>query len=75
LRLKKGEVIAVEDLGVQALNLQLPLGEIEVHGDNLKVEKRHLSLDKLVIMPFEHHDDLASSRPFSYVLNEKPPSL
>lgn len=75
LRLRKGEVIAVEDLGVQALNLLLPLGEIEVHGDNLKLIKRHLSLDKLVIMPSEHGNDLANSRPFSYVLNEKPPSL
>ncbi|KAK9265450.1 hypothetical protein L1049_012394 [Liquidambar formosana] len=71
LRFKKDEAIA---LGVQALDLKLPFGEIEVLQENLDLIKRQLGLEQVEVLSATDPDALAKAGPLVSLLNQTPPS-
>ncbi|KAL0283596.1 UNVERIFIED_CONTAM: Leucine--tRNA ligase, cytoplasmic [Sesamum radiatum] len=71
LRFKKDEVKAV---GVQALDLKLPFGEIEVLTENAELIKRQLGLERLEILSAMDTDAAARAGDHASVLNSTPPS-
>ncbi|CAN4090536.1 unnamed protein product [Withania somnifera] len=70
LRFKKDEVVAV---GVQALDLKLPFGEIEVLEKNSGLIKRQLGLKTLEILSMTD-DALERAGPHAAVVRQNPPS-
>lgn len=70
LRFKKDEVVAV---GVQALDLKLPFGEIEVLEKNSDLIKRQLGLETLEILSMTD-DALERAGPHAAVVRQNPPS-
>lgn len=71
LRFKKEEAIAI---GVQALNLKLPFGEIEVLQENSDLIKRQIGLELVAILSANDHDARAKAGSFSSLLDQNPPS-
>jgi leucyl-tRNA synthetase len=71
LRFKKDEAVA---LGVQALDLRLPFGEIEVLQENLDLIKRQLGLDEVEILSATDPDAPAKAGPLVSLLDQNPPS-
>ncbi|KAM3284485.1 leucine-tRNA ligase, cytoplasmic [Capsicum chacoense] len=70
LRFKKDEVLTV---GVQALDLRLPFGEIEVLEKNSDLIKRQLGLERLEILSMID-DALERAGPHAAVVRQNPPS-
>jgi len=71
LRFKKDEAVA---LGVQALDLRLPFGEIEVLQENLDLIKRQLSLEEVEILSATDPNAPAKAGPLESLLNQNPPT-
>lgn len=71
LRFKKDEVMAV---GVQALDLKLPFGEIEVLKENLELIKRQLGLDRLEVLSATDADAIEKAGNHATLLKSNPPS-
>ncbi|KAI3458926.1 hypothetical protein Pfo_015589 [Paulownia fortunei] len=71
LRFKKDEVKAV---GVQALDLKLPFGEIEVLVENSELIQRQLGLERLEVLSATDGDAVARAGDHASLLNANPPS-
>uniref|UniRef100_A0A2N9H4W9 leucine--tRNA ligase n=1 Tax=Fagus sylvatica TaxID=28930 RepID=A0A2N9H4W9_FAGSY len=71
MRFKKDEAVS---LGVQALDLRLPFGEIEVLQENLDLIKRQIGLEEVEILSATDPDALAKAGTLASVLNQNPPS-
>ncbi|KAG5520348.1 hypothetical protein RHGRI_033052 [Rhododendron griersonianum] len=71
LRFKKEEVMAV---GVQALDLRLPFGEVEVLEENLELLKRQLGLERVEILSVTDPDAVRRAGPNISILRQNPPS-
>ncbi|KAK3002424.1 hypothetical protein RJ639_022209 [Escallonia herrerae] len=71
LRFKKDEVVAV---GVHALDLRLPFGEIEVLEENAELIKRQLGLERVEILSASDPDAFAKAGPHVSLLKQNPPS-
>ncbi|KAI3506262.1 hypothetical protein L1887_28619 [Cichorium endivia] len=71
LKHKKDEVMT---LGVQALDLRLPFGEIEVLQENLEFVKRKLGLEHVEILSASEPDSVAKAGPHGSLLKQTPPS-
>nr|GMC75352.1 leucine--tRNA ligase, cytoplasmic-like [Ipomoea batatas] len=71
LRFKKDEVMAV---GIQALDLRLPFGEIEVLETNSDLIKRQLGLERLEILSAADPTAIGRAGPHASLLKQNPPS-
>ncbi|KAL3614781.1 hypothetical protein CASFOL_040442 [Castilleja foliolosa] len=71
LRFKKDEVKAV---GVQALDLKLPFGEIEVLAENVELIERQLGLERVEVLSAMDADAVARAGSHASVLKSNPPS-
>ncbi|XP_042013598.1 leucine--tRNA ligase, cytoplasmic-like [Salvia splendens] len=71
LRFKKDEVKAV---GVHALDLKLPFGEIEVLRENLELIQRQLGLERVEVLSAADADAVARAGNHAAVLKSNPPS-
>ena len=71
LRFKKDEVMAV---GIQALDLKLPFGEIEVLRTNSDLIRRQLGLDNVQILSAEDPGVIQRAGPHASLLRQNPPS-
>ncbi|XP_059632174.1 leucine--tRNA ligase, cytoplasmic-like [Cornus florida] len=71
LRFKKDEVLAV---GVQALDLKLPFGEIAVLEENLELIKRQLGLERIEILSATDPEAVHSAGSHVSLLRQNPPS-
>ncbi|XP_042478314.1 leucine--tRNA ligase, cytoplasmic [Macadamia integrifolia] len=71
LRFKKDEVASV---GVQALDLKLPFGEIEVLQENIDLIKRQLGLDEVEVFSASNPNDVSRAGTYVSLLNQNPPS-
>ncbi|KAG8646038.1 leucine--tRNA ligase, cytoplasmic [Manihot esculenta] len=71
LRFKKDEAIAI---GVQALDLRLPFGEIEVLQKNLDLIKRQIGLQDVEVLSVADPDAVAKAGSYKSLLNHNPPS-
>ncbi|KAK6915892.1 Aminoacyl-tRNA synthetase, class Ia [Dillenia turbinata] len=71
LRFKKDEAVAI---GVQALDLKLPFGEIEVLHENLDLIKRQLGLEHVEVLSARDPDALVKAGSLVSLLNQNPPS-
>ncbi|KAF8411921.1 hypothetical protein HHK36_004479 [Tetracentron sinense] len=71
LRFKKDEAVAV---GVHALDLKLPFGEIEVLQENLELIKRQLGLEHVEVLSATDPDAVSKAGPYISLLNQNPPS-
>lgn len=71
LRFKKDEAVA---LGVQALDLRLPFGEIEVLQENLELIRRQLALEEVEVLSASDPDAVARAGTHASLLNQNPPS-
>uniref|UniRef100_A0A1D1XWB6 leucine--tRNA ligase n=1 Tax=Anthurium amnicola TaxID=1678845 RepID=A0A1D1XWB6_9ARAE len=71
LKFKKDEVTAV---GLQALDLRLPFGEIDVLSENADLIKRQLQLDHLEVLSFKDEAALEKAGPHHEILKQNRPS-
>ncbi|MCL7034125.1 hypothetical protein MKW94_024962 [Papaver nudicaule] len=71
LRFKKDEALSV---GVQALDLMLPFGEMEVLQENLELIKRHLGLEQVQVLNALNKDDVDKAGKHADLLSQSPPS-
>ena len=71
LRFKKDEAIAV---GVQALDLKLPFGEVEVLEENLELIKRQLGLEEVEVLSAADPEAIQKAGQYASLLNQNPPS-
>ncbi|GLU21323.1 hypothetical protein SLE2022_374690 [Rubroshorea leprosula] len=71
LRFKKDEAIK---LGVHALDLKLPFGEIDVLQENLDLIKRQLGLEEVEVLSATDPDARAKAGPLTSLLNQNPPA-
>ncbi|XP_023523654.1 leucine--tRNA ligase, cytoplasmic-like [Cucurbita pepo subsp. pepo] len=71
LRFKKDEVAA---LGVHALDLKLPFGEIEVLKENLELIKRQIGLEEVEVLCASDTDAIAKAGALASLLKQNPPS-
>lgn len=71
LRFKKDEVKAV---GVHALDLKLPFGEIEVLTENLQLIQRQLGLERVEVLSAADANAVTRAGDHAAVLNSNPPS-
>ncbi|PON97504.1 Leucyl-tRNA synthetase, class Ia, archaeal/eukaryotic cytosolic [Trema orientale] len=71
MRFKKDEAIAI---GVQALDLKLPFGEIEVLQENLDLIKRQLGLEEVEVLSITDPDALAKAGSLVRLIHQNPPS-
>ncbi|CAI0400252.1 unnamed protein product [Linum tenue] len=71
VRFKKDEAVAI---GVQALDLRLPFGEIEVLRENLELIKRQLGLEVVEILSASDPNDKARAGSLASVLEQNAPS-
>ncbi|KAJ3694012.1 hypothetical protein LUZ60_009492 [Juncus effusus] len=69
LKFKKDET---KEVGVRALDLKLPFGEMDVLGNNVELIKRQLGLNDVKI--FKAGDGLIEAGEYVNVLNQNPPS-
>jgi leucyl-tRNA synthetase len=72
LRYKKEEVLT--SVGIQALDLKLPFGEIAVLQENLELIKRQLALENLEILSATDPDALSRAGIHGALLKQNPPS-
>ena len=72
IRFKKDEEIA---LGVQALDLKLPFGEIEVLEKNLDLIKRQIGLEEVEVLSVNDPDALAKVGSVVRLIHHNPPFL
>jgi leucyl-tRNA synthetase len=70
LRFKKDEAVA---LGVQALDLKLPFGEMEVLQENLDLIKRQIGLEEVEVLSVTDPDALAKAGPLVRLIDQNPP--
>ncbi|XWS58498.1 hypothetical protein CRYUN_Cryun08bG0039300 [Craigia yunnanensis] len=71
LRFKKDEAIKI---GVQALDLKLPFGEIEVLKENLDLIKRQLGLEEVEVLSTTNPDAYVQAGTLASLLKQNPPS-
>ncbi|KAJ7944734.1 Leucine--tRNA ligase, cytoplasmic [Quillaja saponaria] len=71
LRFKKDEATAI---GIQALDLRLPFGEIEVLKENLDLIKRQIGLEEVEVLSAAAAADVAKAGALVSLLNQNPPS-
>ncbi|XP_022964708.1 leucine--tRNA ligase, cytoplasmic-like [Cucurbita moschata] len=71
LRFKKDEAAA---LGVQALALKLPFGEMDVLRENLELIKRQIGLEEVEILCASDPDAVAKAGALASLLTQNPPS-
>ncbi|XP_060670143.1 leucine--tRNA ligase, cytoplasmic isoform X1 [Ziziphus jujuba] len=71
LRFKKDEAIA---LGVQALDLKLPFGEMDVLSQNLDLIKRQIGLEEVEVLSVCDPDALARAGPLVRLIEQNPPT-
>ncbi|PIA61472.1 hypothetical protein AQUCO_00300759v1 [Aquilegia coerulea] len=71
LRFKKGEAVS---LGAQALDLNLPFGEIEVLQKNLELIKNQLGLEHVEVLSVSDDDAYNRAGPHADLLRNNPPS-
>ncbi|GLT47250.1 hypothetical protein SLA2020_209580 [Shorea laevis] len=71
LRFKKDEALK---LGVHALDLKLPFGEIAVLQENLDLIKRQLGLEEVEVLSATDPDARANAGPLVSLLNQNPPA-
>ncbi|GKU89001.1 hypothetical protein SLEP1_g3201 [Rubroshorea leprosula] len=71
LRFKKDEAIK---LGVHALDLKLPFGEIDVLQENLDLIKRQLGLEEVEVLSATDPNACAKAGPLTSLLNQNPPA-
>ncbi|XVF56950.1 hypothetical protein PTKIN_Ptkin06aG0162200 [Pterospermum kingtungense] len=71
LRFKKEQAIKI---GVQALDLKLPFGEIEVLKENLDLIKRQLGLEEVEILSDADPDAYVQAGSLAALLKQNPPS-
>ncbi|KAL2650092.1 hypothetical protein R1flu_018220 [Riccia fluitans] len=71
IKFKKSETKAV---GVQALDLRLPFGELQVLGENVNLITRQLGLDTVTIHAYEDVAGLNLPTSQRTLLNQTPPS-
>ena len=71
LRFKKDEVM---QLGVQALDLKLPFGEIEVLKENLELIKRQIGLEHVEVLSAADPDAAIKAGRYASLLKQSPPS-
>ena len=71
LRFKKDEAIKI---GVQALDLKLPFGEIEVLKGNLDLIKRQLGLEEVEVLSSTDPDAYVQAGPLVSLLKQNPPT-
>ncbi|KAF3444183.1 hypothetical protein FNV43_RR13873 [Rhamnella rubrinervis] len=70
LRFKKDEAVT---LGVQALELKLPFGEMEVLRENLDSIKRQIGLEDVEVLSVTNPDALARAGPLVRLIDQNPP--
>ncbi|KAJ8768368.1 hypothetical protein K2173_021521 [Erythroxylum novogranatense] len=71
LRFKKDEAITI---GVQALDLKLPFGEMEVLQENIDVIERQIGLEEIEILSALDPEARVKAGPQASVLDNNPPS-
>ncbi|CAL1356913.1 unnamed protein product [Linum trigynum] len=71
VRFKKDEAVAI---GVQALDVRLPFGEIEVLKENLELIKRQLGLEVVEILSASDPNDKARAGSLASLLDQNAPS-
>ncbi|PWA72632.1 leucine--tRNA ligase, cytoplasmic [Artemisia annua] len=71
LSFKKDEVM---QLGVQALDLKLPFGEIEVLKENLELIKRQIGLEQVEVLSAADPDAAIKAGRYASLLKQSPPS-
>jgi len=71
VKFKKKEAIS---LGIQALNLRLPFGEIEVLKSNMDLIKRQLGLEEVEVYSASDPDDVSKAAPHASLLKKNRPS-
>ncbi|KAI3879279.1 hypothetical protein MKW92_048286 [Papaver armeniacum] len=71
LKFKKDEALSV---GIQALDLKLPFGEMEVLRENLELIKRHLGLEHVEVLDALDADDIIKAGQHAILLKQTPPS-
>lgn len=71
LGFKKDEEVA---LGVQALDLKLSFGEMEVLRGNLDLIKRQIGLEEVEVLNVNDPDALANAGPLVNIINQNPSS-
>ncbi|EXB62441.1 Leucine--tRNA ligase [Morus notabilis] len=71
MRFKKDEAIA---LGIEALDLRLPFGEMEVLEENLDLIKRQIGLEEVEVLSITDPDALAKAGSLVRLIQLNPPS-
>lgn len=71
LRFKKDEAAS---LGVQALDLKLPFGEMDVLNENLELIRRQIGLEEVQVLRASDADALAKAGALASLLKQNPPS-
>ncbi|RZC83660.1 hypothetical protein C5167_046442 [Papaver somniferum] len=71
LKLKKKEALSV---GSHALDLKLPFGEMEVLQENQELIRRHLGLEKVLVLNASKEDDIEIAGQHAILLQKTPPS-
>nr|CAD1818232.1 unnamed protein product [Ananas comosus var. bracteatus] len=71
IKFKKDET---KEVGVRALDLKLPFGEIEVLKENVDVIKRQLGLEHVEVLCATDDSDRSKSGPHIALLTQNPPS-
>lgn len=71
VRFKKDETLA---LGVHALDLKLPFGEIEVLSENVDLIKRQLGLEHVEVLSATDRDAVERAGSLRSLLDQNPPS-
>ncbi|CAK9327095.1 unnamed protein product [Citrullus colocynthis] len=71
LRFKKDEAAS---LGVQALDLKLPFGEMDVLNENLELIRRQIGLEEVQVLRASDADALVKAGALASLLKQNPPS-
>ncbi|KAL0533839.1 hypothetical protein IC582_028110 [Cucumis melo] len=71
LRFKKDEAVS---LGVQALDLRLPFGEMDVLNENLELIRRQIGLEEVQVLRVSDPNALAKAGALASLLKQNPPS-
>ncbi|XP_026387744.1 leucine--tRNA ligase, cytoplasmic-like [Papaver somniferum] len=69
LKFKKDEALSV---GIQALDLKLPFGEMEVLRENLELIRRHLGLEQVQVLDALNADDIIKAGQHAILLQQTP---
>lgn len=71
IKFKKDEVLSI---GIQALDMRLPFGEIDVLQENSHLIKRQLCLEHVEILSSTNDDARHKAGSFISLLTQNPPS-